>query len=55
MTQPANPNPTDLQPVLVRLPRELRELLRGRADMEERTQAQVMRRALRHYLDEVPA
>jgi ribbon-helix-helix CopG family protein len=44
-----------LQPVIVRMPDDLRELVRERAETEERTQAQVIRRALRHYLTGCPA
>jgi predicted DNA-binding protein len=44
-----------LETLLVRLPSNLKEQIRQRASVEERTQAQVVRRALRHYLAEVPA
>jgi predicted transcriptional regulator len=39
----------------VRLPPDLREQIRQRAVEEERTQTQVIRRAIRHYLQHVPA
>jgi predicted DNA-binding protein len=42
-----------LETLLVRLPSDLKEQVRQRASKEERTQAQVVRRALRHYLTEV--
>jgi predicted transcriptional regulator len=44
-----------LEAMLVRLPSDLREQVRERATAEERTQAQVVRRALRYYLTQVPA
>ena len=44
-----------LQPMIIRVPDDLKELVRERAEVEERTQAQVIRRALRHYLTKVPA
>ena len=37
---------------MVRLPSELRDQVRERAAAEERTQTQVIRRALRRYLEE---
>jgi hypothetical protein len=40
-----------LQPILVRVPEDLRAALRERATLEERTQTQVIRRALRYYLE----
>ena len=55
---PTLPPQTDeqesLETMLVRLPSNLKEQVRQRATEEERTQAQVIRRALRHYLTEVP-
>lgn len=48
-------NPTDvdtkLVPMLLRLPRDLRQRIREQAITEDRTQAQVVRRALKAYLD----
>jgi predicted transcriptional regulator len=54
----ATAEPSDretLETLLVRLPSDLREQVRERAQAEERTQAQVVRRALRYYMDAVPA
>lgn len=39
------------QPVNVRLPRELHEAVLNRAQVEDRTMAQTIRVALRHYLN----
>lgn len=39
-----------LETFLVRLPKEMREEVRNRAAIEDRTQAQIVRRALRLYL-----
>ena len=44
-----------LESMLLRLPADLKEQVRQRATAEERTQAQVIRRALRYYLTQVPA
>jgi len=38
------------QPLVVRLPKDMHEQVKRQADEEERTMAQVVRRALRDYL-----
>lgn len=48
MTRPAK---TEDQPVNVRLPRDLHEAVIARAKAEDRTMAQTIRVALRHYLN----
>lgn len=40
------------QPMYVRLPAELHEAVKERADQEERTMAQTIRLALRYYLQQ---
>lgn len=39
------------QPVLVRMPPELHQAIKQRAEDEERTMAQTIRRALKRYLE----
>lgn len=48
------PRGTRTVPVVVRMPEDLYASLRARAAEEERSVANVMRRALRHYVDRVP-
>jgi len=55
IADPAEEQQESVETMLVRLPSNLKEQVKKRANEEERTQAQVIRRALRHYLAEVPA
>lgn len=43
------------KPVVIRMSEDLHERIRARAAAEERSMAQIMRRALRHYVEAVPA
>lgn len=42
--------PAPLQPTVVRLPPEMHEAVKRRAEEEDRTMAQTIRRAVRQYL-----
>jgi len=44
----------ELEALLVRVPKTMRDDVRRRANEEERTMAQVVRRALRMYLETSP-
>ena len=41
----------ELQPIVIRLPIDLHERLKRKAEEEERTMSQTMRRALKRYLE----
>lgn len=43
-----------VQPVLVRIPPETHRLVKQRAELEERSMAQIIRRALKLYLTTTP-
>lgn len=52
MTMTTSSSPSEpLQPIIIRVDNAMRVQLRERAAQEERTQAQIIRRALRAYLE----
>jgi predicted DNA-binding protein len=53
-TEPRSQDRHTQSPLVVRLPEDMREQVRRRAEDEERTMTQVVRRALKHYFDAVP-
>lgn len=45
---------SDEKPVVIRMPSELHAQIKERAELEERSMAQTMRRALRFYIEAAP-